>query len=66
MKKLQLYIYTHFCPDYTSGLAFSIAENEIEAKQLIEENLGHPVYEWGDLEIRNIKEKVGRGVYGGG
>lgn len=65
MAKLQLYIWTEFSPDYTSGLAFAIAENEAEAKKLIEEDLTYEPYQWGELEVRPINQKVGRAVSGG-
>ena len=34
--KLKLFVWTRFCPDYTSGLAFAIAKDELEARRLIE------------------------------
>ena len=65
-KKLKLFIWTEFCPDYTDGLAFAIAENETEAKKLIEKELNCDVYTWGNLEIRRLDHRVARAVYGGG
>jgi hypothetical protein len=64
--KLRLFIWTGFCPDYTSGLAFAIAKDESEARKLIEKQRGYPVYEWGYLEIKPLSKKVARSVCGGG
>lgn len=66
MKKLKLFVWTGFCPDYKGGLAFSIAENEVEAKELVEKSYGLPVYTWGELEIRRLDHRVARCVSGGG
>jgi hypothetical protein len=64
-KELKLFVWTDFSPDYTSGLAFAIAKDEIEAKKLVEEHRGFEVYEWGELSIYPIK-KIARCVSGGG
>jgi hypothetical protein len=64
--KLQLYIWTDFCPDYTPGLAFAVAETKEEAEHLIEKEHGFEVYNWGTLEVRPLNVKTARCVYGGG
>ncbi len=73
MNRLKLFIWTDFCPDYTGGLAFAIAENEIEAKKLIIKELekyGGFIQEessgWGTLEMKPLTRKVARCVEGGG
>ena len=65
-KKLKLFIWTEFCVDYSSGLAFAIAKNEAEAKKLIEKNIGYSVSDWGDLEIKPLSKRIARAVHGGG
>ena len=63
--KLKLFIWTGFCPDYTDGLAFAIAKDEVDAKELVEMEYQFGVYNWGDLEIRPLS-RVARCVSGGG
>ncbi|GAG27365.1 unnamed protein product [marine sediment metagenome] len=63
---LKLFIWTEFCPDYTSGLAFAIAKDETDARKLIEEERGFNVYEWGNLEIKPLSRRIARSVSGGG
>jgi len=66
MSKLKLFIWTGFCPDYTDGLAFAIAKDETEARQLIiDESIWEP-YEWGELEIHSLSKRIARCVTGGG
>lgn len=62
---MQLFIWTGFCPDYTSGLAFAIAKDETDARKQIEKELGHTVYEWGALEVKRLDRRVARCVSGG-
>jgi len=66
MKKLRLFIWTGFCPDYTEGLAFAVAADETEARKLIEKGRGYAVHTWGNLEIRPLADRVARSVSGGG
>ena len=63
--RLKLFIWTGFSPDYTNGLAFAVAKDETEARELVLKERGY-VYEWGNLEIRPITRKVARAVSGGG
>lgn len=65
-KKLKLFIWTDFSPDYTSGLVFAIAENETEARKLITKQRGFKVFQWGELTVRHLTRKVARSVCGGG
>jgi len=64
--KLKLFVWTDFCPDYTGGLAFAIAEDETEAKKLVIKNISYDPYEWGNLNIYPINKKIARSVSGGG
>ena len=63
--RLKLFVWTNFAPDYTGGLAFAIAENETEARQLVVAERGYIVYSWGDLTIYPISKKIARCVSGG-
>ncbi len=64
--KLKLFIWSGFCPDYTSGLAFAIAKDETDARKQIEKERGYCVYNWGELEIKPLSRRVARCVSGGG
>lgn len=64
-RKLKLFVWTGFCPDYNGGLAFAVAEDEVEARELIEKEMKSEAYEWGDLEIRELNCKSSAYVYGG-
>ena len=66
MPKLRLFIWTEFACDYTCGLAFAIARDEVEARKLIVKNRGYDPSEWGVLEIRRLDHRVARSVSGGG
>lgn len=65
-QKLKLYVWTGFSPDYTSGLAFAIAKDEPEARQLIEKQRGFEVLTWGHLEVLRLDQHTARCVSGGG
>lgn len=65
-KKLRLYVWEDFSPDYTSGLAFAIAESEAKARKLIEKRRGYTVYEWGTLRVYPLTKRIARCVSGGG
>lgn len=64
--KLRLFVWTDFCPDYTSGLAFAIAEDETEARKLISSQHGYEPYTWGTLAIYPVTQKIAKSVSGGG
>lgn len=64
--ELKLYLFTHFSPDYTSGLAFAIAMDEVHARELIEKDLGYSPYDWGNLSIHALNEPIASAVSGGG
>ena len=64
--KLKLYVWTGFNPDYYDGLAFAIAHDEEEARQLVEKQRGVEVSEWGKLEVHPIDRHIARCVSGGG
>ena len=63
--ELRLFIWTEFCPDWTNGLAFAIAKDETEARNLIEKERGAEVWCWGNLEIKPLSKRIARSVNGG-
>jgi hypothetical protein len=65
MVELKLYVWTEFDPDYYPGLAFAIAENEVEARELVVGNLRDKPGEWGILEVHPINQKIAYSVFGG-
>lgn len=65
-EKLMLFVWTEFSPDYSGGLAFAIAQDESEARALIELDRGYAVYDWGDLMIYPLTSPVAKSVAGGG
>jgi len=64
--KLKLYIWTDFLPDWTGGLAFAIARDEADARNLIEKEMGFPIRNWGKLEVKPLSRRLARAVSGGG
>ena len=65
--KLMLYVWTGFCTDYTSGLAFAIAPSEKNARKQVSKEHGYELGEsyWGTLSVHPIK-KIAFTVAGGG
>ena len=41
MTKLKLYVWEDYATDYTTGLAFAIAEDSDQARQMIEDKNGY-------------------------
>ena len=67
MNDMQLFVWDNFCPDYTSGLAFAIAETVEEARDLIVKEYGDEPFDWGTLTIYdNLNQHIARAVSGGG
>ena len=64
--KLKLFVWTGFCPDYSDGLAFAIAEDAEQAMNMIVEDRGIEVYTWGDLKIHDLNTPFAKCVSGGG
>jgi hypothetical protein len=65
-RKLKIYVWTGFCPDYTSGLAVALASDETEARELVTKTHGYEPYYWGTLEVHSISEPFAASVAGGG
>jgi hypothetical protein len=64
--KLKLFVWEGFSPDYTDGLAFAIAGNEQEARELIIKDKGFEPYTWGTLKVHPLNKPVAYNVSGGG
>jgi hypothetical protein len=70
-KKLKLYVWEGFCPNYYDGLAFAIAVSEEEAIELIEKKVDPPYspYDpdlWGEVDVYDIDKKIAFARNGGG
>ena len=65
MTKLKLFVWTDFARDYTGGLAFAIAKDENEAREMILNANKSDIYSWGNLEVKSIS-KCAYCVAGGG
>ena len=63
---MQLYVWTDFSPDYTSGLAFALAKSEDEARALIIHEYGFTPSDWGTLKVHDLNTPFGQAVSGGG
>jgi hypothetical protein len=67
-KKLKLFVWIGFCPDYTSGLAFALASSEAKARALVEKEygIGHGYpREWGTLAVYPVGKQIAFCVSGG-
>ena len=65
-RAMRLFVWERFCPDYTDGLAFAIAENVEQAQKLVIESKGYEPYDWGDLKEFSVTEPRAYCVSGGG
>ena len=62
---MKLFIWTNFAPNWSGGLAFAVAKNEAQARELIIKEHGfNPMY-WGNLEVMRLNLPVARAVSGG-
>ena len=61
-KMIKLYVWISFCPDNTDGLAFALASNLKEAKELVIKAYAMTPHDWGELHIINIHKKCGYAV----
>lgn len=65
-RKLKLFVWTNFNPDYRGGLAFAVAKDETQARKLvIKANTGMEPYHWGDLNIYPLSKPIAGAVNGG-
>lgn len=65
-KEMRLFVWTGFCPDWTDGLAFAIAETCEQAMAMITDKLGYGIVTWGTLEVHSMSVPVAYAVHGGG
>lgn len=65
-KYLQLYVWTDFSPDYTGGLAVSLATTETDARAQIIGVYGLNPDHWGNLTVYSCTHKMAVCVSGGG
>lgn len=63
MNELKLYVWDDFESDYYPGLAFAIAHDENEARNLILAQT--KVYSWGELKVFPLTEPIAFHVLGG-
>lgn len=68
MMAKRLFVWTDFCPYFTSGLAFAIADSLEEARELINKENGYEIdqFAWGTLKIYSLKKSRAFSVHGGG
>ena len=64
-KKLKLFVWSDFCPDYSGGLAVVIAHDETEARKRIVSKIGFTPSDWGTLEILRLDRRMVAAVTGG-
>jgi len=63
--ELFLFVWTEFCPDYSDGLAFAIAETVEQAQKLIEQKRGYQGNDWGPVQQFPATEPIAFYVNGG-
>lgn len=63
---MRLFVWTEFVPDYTPGLAFAIADNVVDAQNLVIEQHGFCPVEWGPVQEFPVTEARAFCVAGGG
>jgi hypothetical protein len=64
-RKLMLYVWPKFLPDYTDGLAFAVAESEEQARELVALVKGYEPNEWGPCIVYSLSQCVVYAVSGG-
>ena len=64
-KKLYMYVWREFAPDWTDGLAVAIAEDERQARELVIEDAGYEPDDWGPVDVYEIGLPVAFACTGG-
>ena len=65
-KKLKLYVWYGFCPDYSGGLAFAIAYSKGEAKEAVRKAYGkREPHDWGKLRVHRVEAGRAEAISGG-
>jgi hypothetical protein len=62
---MRLFVWGQFCPDYTDGLAFAIAENLEQARALVIASIGFVPSNWGVVQEFSVNDPIAFSVYGG-
>lgn len=62
---MKLFVWTDYCQDYSTGLAFAIAENIEQAEKLLAASVGYLPEARGQVQELPITEPVAFQVYGG-
>jgi len=65
-KKLYLFVWSEFAPDYSSGLAFAIATDEAKARKLIIKKQGYEPTTWGHVQRFPTNRSIAFSRHGGG
>jgi hypothetical protein len=63
---MRLFVWEGFCPDYTDGLAFAVAETVEQAQELVTKAKGYDPFEWGTLKELDLSSPIAFAVSGGG
>ncbi len=64
--KFKLFVWTDFCPDYTSGMAVALAHDETKARKLVVKEYSGEPYQWGELHIYPVTKTFAQCISGGG
>lgn len=62
---LMIYIWERFAPDHKDGLAFAIATNPHDARDMVIKKLGYAPSDWGPMTVLNVADGVAFAVTGG-
>ena len=63
---MRLFVWDGFCPDYTDGLAFAVAENIEQAQEMVIKEKGYTPFDWGPLKEFDLSVPVAFAVSSGG
>ena len=64
-RKLSLYVWPKFMPEYSAGLAFAIAETEEQAREMVICFKGYTPEDWGVCLVHDIGHPIAYAVSGG-
>ena len=63
---MKLFVWDEFAPDYSDGLAFAIASDENEARELIIDKKGYDPDSWGSMQVFELDKPIAFYVSGKG
>lgn len=64
-KKLKLYVWYGFAPDWSGGLAFALAYSKAEAKAAVIKVRGREPSDWGKLRVHRVEAGRAEAIGGG-